>query len=217
MRQLKHLEMNGQTGRASIVQQGRAIDELENRLEKRHVKKCDPSIPLHLLATYTARSAISSMRLSVHHAQQYLDKGAELYQSEKDMLLTLGLHVIVVDNHVYSTKSLEGYLWHVAVSFAFEAFILVLTQIITRDEGKVVDRAWMPVHHVFESYPGLITDTRNPLYFATGKQEGEGGSAATVSARGASVYLQATYPKKTQIITSHSESVPRRNRAIITS
>ena len=51
MRTLKNLERDAQAGRASIAQQERVIDELEARLEKQFLKKCDPSIPLHLLAT----------------------------------------------------------------------------------------------------------------------------------------------------------------------
>ena len=165
MRGLKSL---GQSGGASIVQQERAVDELENRLDKRFLKKCDPSIPLHLLATYLVRSSICSMRLSVHHPRQQSDEGAGVSQKQKDVLFALALQVIVYDNLAYSTKSLEGYLWHVAVYFGFEAFILLLTELITRVEGEAVDRAWAEIGLVYDNHPGLILESRNALYYAIG-------------------------------------------------
>lgn len=168
MLQLKSLQTSALTGRPSIAQQDRAIDELENRIESRFLKKCDPSIPLHLLATYLGRAAICSMRLSAHHPRQDPDKGASLLQNEKDMLFTIGLQVLVYDHLAYSTKSIEGYLWHVIMQFQFEAFILVLTELLSRVEGEAVDRAWMQVNQVYEDHPDLITNTRSALYYAMG-------------------------------------------------
>jgi hypothetical protein len=168
MRRVKSLAKNGQTGRALVAQQELAVGELENRLEKRFLKKCDPSIPLHLLATYLVRSSICSMRLSVHHPRQHSNEGTGVSQEEKDMLFALALQVISYDNLAYSTKSLEGYLWHVAVYFGFEAFILALTELTTRVEGEAVDRAWTQVSQVYENHPGLILEPRNALYHAIG-------------------------------------------------
>jgi Fungal specific transcription factor domain len=168
MRQLKKLEKSAEPGGASIDQLDKAIEEMENRLEKRFLKKCDPSIPLHLLATYLVRSSICSMRLSARHPRQFLDKGARLRQDEKDMLFALGLQVIVYDNLAYTTKSLEGYLWHVVLYFGFEAFILVLTELITRVEGEETDQAWTQVNQVYENRPELITESKNALYYAIG-------------------------------------------------
>jgi hypothetical protein len=168
MRQLKSLAKNGQTRRASISQQERAVDEMENVLDKRFLKKCDPYIPLHLLATYLVRSSICSMRLSVHHPRQQSDEGAGPSQAQKDVLFALALQVIVYDNLAYSTKSLDGFLWHVAVYFGFEAFILVLTELTTRVEGEAVDRAWAQISQVYENHTALILESRNALYYAIG-------------------------------------------------
>jgi hypothetical protein len=168
MRRLRSLATSSQTGRASTAQKERAVDELENRLGQRFLKKCDPYIPLHLLATYLVRSSICSMRLSAHHPRQHSGEGAGMSQEQKDTLFALALQVIVYDNLAYSTKSLEGYLWHVSVYFGFEAFILVLTELTTRLEGEAVDRAWAQISQVYENHPILIMESRNALYYAMG-------------------------------------------------
>ena len=170
MRQLKIIEKNHgpMSGLATIEQQGQAINELEYRLEQGYLKKCDPSIPFHLLAIHLARSSICHMRLSAHHPRQYPDRGAGLSQDETDKLFALGLQVVAYDKLTYSTKSLEGYLWHVVMNFPFEAFILVLTELITRVEGETVDRAWMHVNQAYEDHPELFSEPRNALYYAIG-------------------------------------------------
>jgi hypothetical protein len=112
MRQLRIIEKNCGTmnGLAIIAQQGQAINELKIRFEQRYLKKCDPSIPFHLLAIHLARSSICCMRLSAHHPRQYPDKDAGLSQEEKDKLFALAVQVVVYDNLTYPIKCLEGYL-----------------------------------------------------------------------------------------------------------
>lgn len=72
------------------------------------------------------------------------------------------------DNLAYSTKSLQGYLWHVVINFPFEAFILLLTQLITRVGGEAVERAWTQVTQVYQHHPEFVTEARNALYHALG-------------------------------------------------
>lgn len=106
MRILKQLQKNGPTAKASIAQQDQPINDLENRLSTKLLTKCDPSVPVHLLSTHVARSALCSMRLSAHHPRQYRDKGTALPQSGKDMLFSLGLQILVYDNLAYTTNSI---------------------------------------------------------------------------------------------------------------
>ena len=61
-----------------IAEKDKAIDALEVRFQEKFIKYCDPSIPLHLLASFVARSIICTMRLMAHHPRQYPDKGASM-------------------------------------------------------------------------------------------------------------------------------------------
>lgn len=171
LRQLKTIE-NDQRGASRamrMAEEERAIDALETSLDQGYLRKCDSSIRFHLLAIYLGRSSVCQMRLSTRHPQMYPDKGASLPREEKDRLFFLGLQVLTYDNRVYSDKSLAPYLWHVAMSFPFEAFILVLTELLTRTDGDIIDRAWTNVSQVYEDHPELITESRtNALFFAVG-------------------------------------------------
>lgn len=171
MRQLKVIENDHPRASSAIrmAEEARAIDALETRLDQGYLRKCDSSIPLHLLAIYLGRSSVCQLRLSTHHPQMYLDKGAGLPQEERDRLFFLGLQILTYENLVYSNKSLAPYLWHVSINFPFEAFILILTELLTRNDCEIIDRAWTKVNQAYENHPELITESRtNALFFAVG-------------------------------------------------
>jgi Fungal specific transcription factor domain len=167
IRRLKGLEQNGELAgmTTSVADQDKIVDELEKRLEEGYLKYCDPSIPLHQLAINLGRSAVWRLRISTHRPRQ----NANQPQEEKDMLFALGLQVILYDNLTHSTKSLEGYLWHVVIYFPYDVFILVLKELLTRVEGEGVDRAWTLINHVYEDHAELcMTESRNALHCAVG-------------------------------------------------
>lgn len=170
IRQLQVMYKNSKVTHVTcLAQKMRLMDECEGRLDQSILKELDLSIPLHLFALYLAKSAFLQMRLSACHPQQYPDRGASLPKEEKDKLFDMALQIIAYDSLTYSNKSLGGYLWHVIMHFPFEAFILVLTELLTRLKGDDVDRAWLRVKQAYEDHPELITEApKTPLYFALG-------------------------------------------------
>ncbi|KAK9352189.1 fungal-specific transcription factor domain-containing protein [Lipomyces doorenjongii] len=152
----------------SMQVKDKAINELENRLEQKYLRYCDTSIPLHLLSSLLARTAVCQMRLKAHHPRQYPDKGANMPQSEKDMLFSTSLKMIEYDNLTHASKCIQGYLWHVNVFFQLDAFIYILSELRARVAGELVDKAWQQVNLVYDYHPEMITDRRHALYFAIG-------------------------------------------------
>jgi len=151
-----------------LAEKDRAIDALEIQFEKKFVQYCDPSIPLHLLVIYVAKSVICTMRIMAHHPRQYPDKGASMPQREKDMLFTESLKEMEYDSLGHTTKSIRGYLWHVTSHFQLDAFIYLVSELRHRTSGDLVERAWQQIKISYENRPELITDTKNSLYVAIG-------------------------------------------------
>lgn len=148
-----------------MVEEERAINALEGRLEEGYLNDCDPSIPFHQLALYLARSSICQMRLAARHPRRC----GEVSREDRDQLFSLGLQVLSYDNLTYASRDLQPFLWHVGMSFPFEAFILVLTELLSRREGEHVDQAWAKVDQIYHDHGDLITAAKaNPLYFALG-------------------------------------------------
>lgn len=151
-----------------IPEKDKAIDELEKRFDEKFIRFCDPSIPLHLLAIYVAKSVICTMRIMAHHPRQYPDKGASMPQKEKDMLFSESLKELEYNSLGHTTKCIQGFLWHTTSHFQFDAFIYIISELRHRTEGDLVERAWQQVIFSYEHRPEMITDTKNSLYVAMG-------------------------------------------------
>lgn len=160
--------LSSATGPELIPDKDRAIDELEARFQEQFLRYCDPSIPLHLLTIYVAKSVICTMRIMAHHPRQYPDKGASMPQKEKDMLFTESLKELEFDSLGHTNKCVQGYLWHVASHFQLDAFIYLLSELRHRTSGELVDRAWRQIELSFQNRPEMINDTKNSLYVAIG-------------------------------------------------
>lgn len=200
MRHLKRpmaTNKNGQTMSAaiSINQKDKAIDDLENRLEKDFLRYCDLSIPFHLLASYMAKSSICHIRLAAHHPSQYPDTGLSLEQDEKDTLFSISLKIIEYDNLAHATNGLDRYLWHVNIFFPFEAFIYILSELRYRSEGEMGARAWRQVHQIYDHHPELIMDTGNALYVAIGNLAVKAWERTSGETQNCQAVHQATMPR----------------------
>lgn len=145
----------------------RAIDELENALEEKFVKHCDPSIPLHLVTLLVARSAVRMVRLAAHHPRCYQERGERMTQSEKDRLFAICMDVAEYGNVLQTTKTTQRYLWHVDYHFPWDVLIYMLSELRHRTVGKETAKAW---HFIDVSctryYRQLGPKARSPLHLA---------------------------------------------------
>lgn len=93
----------------STVEKDRLIDRFEERLERVYLRFCDPALPLHLIASGGARSAICKMRLMAHHPSQHATKDASLSPSEKSDIFTWSVKMVEYDVLGQSTPLLKNF------------------------------------------------------------------------------------------------------------
>ncbi|TID22922.1 hypothetical protein E6O75_ATG02096 [Venturia nashicola] len=150
----------------SMAKKDETINALEQTLQQKFLKYCDPLIPLHNLTAIAARAAICGMRLRAHHPRQYADGGASMSQSERDTLFTLSLKIMQYDTLVHATPSLHKFLWHVRVYFQWHALIYLLTEMRFRKVGPEAEKAWEQVEDVFQYHAEILNQDDYALYSA---------------------------------------------------
>ncbi|KAK1596701.1 fungal-specific transcription factor domain-containing protein [Colletotrichum navitas] len=146
----------------------RSIDELEGRLEERYLRHINTDIPLNLLTTHLARSAVCQLRLSVYHPIRYPEAASGLSPEQLDLLLENSLEVVRYDIEAHAAASLQRYAWHVFNFFPFETFVLLVGTLSRRPESPVADAAWSVIGQVYENHPRFASDTDLPLHRAIG-------------------------------------------------
>ncbi|KAL8685373.1 MAG: hypothetical protein Q9218_007801 [Villophora microphyllina] len=153
---------------ASLAEKDAAIDELEERLERKYLKHCDPQITLHFLTKIFSRTALWRMRLVAHHPRHYPDRGASMPTAEKDLLCRLSLNMIENDNIAHRNKSADRFAWFVNTNFQFPAFIYLISELRHRTRGELSDRGWDAIAEGFQNRIGFISEKRqSPMFKAT--------------------------------------------------
>jgi hypothetical protein len=151
------------TSEISIAERDQTINELQEILESKFLRFCDPLNPVHFLSGALARSSLATMRFKVHHPRGRA--GQTIPTEELDMLFTSSLRIIEYDNLGHSTQSVQRFLWHIKSHFAWDPFIYLLTELRRRTTGNEVERAWQQVDEAYQHHGEFLT-MRSPLHDA---------------------------------------------------
>ncbi|KIW93273.1 uncharacterized protein Z519_05878 [Cladophialophora bantiana CBS 173.52] len=143
------------------------INELEQRLEEKFLRYCDPSIPIQFMTIIIGRGAINSMRLMAHHPRKWT-KGKDIPAAEREYLWNVSMTLLEGINLAHSSKQLRRFMWHTRVFFVWQAFIYILNELKERTIGDEVDKAWQEVEEVYRHHPHFVTDYKKPLHVAVG-------------------------------------------------
>jgi hypothetical protein len=143
------------TATVALSVKDKAIDELDETIKRKFLRFCDPSVPWHFMCVYLAKAIILMLRFIAHNADQQAGPTTYRSQSETDMLFNISLQVISYSNMAYTTKEMQGFIWHVNMNFQWKAFIYLVSQLRYRSYGPEVDNAWKQVQMVYEFHPDL--------------------------------------------------------------
>ncbi|KAK2756714.1 hypothetical protein FQN54_005160 [Arachnomyces sp. PD_36] len=152
--------------RATTAEKDKAIDDIEQMMEDKFLKYCDPAVPLHFITSIVARSAVCKMRVLAHHPSKRPGGEESMPVSEVNLLFTNSLKTIEYDNLAQSSRSISRFMWHVDVHFQWLSFIYLLSQLRSRTSGEEADRAWREVGETFHNRPEIISDAKNALHQA---------------------------------------------------
>ncbi|KAH0276354.1 hypothetical protein KCU91_g3908, partial [Aureobasidium melanogenum] len=119
-----------------------AIEDLEQRLENRLLKYCDPSIPMHKLLRLFCRGAVTRIKLTLAEAP----------------------------NSFARDKAIQKYLWQANAFFPIDAFMFLLGEIAYRTIEQPLpvplETVWAEIEKAYEYQPRLLYDESNAIYSA---------------------------------------------------
>lgn len=151
----------------SIEEKERGIQDLEQLLERKYVRFCDPSVPVEFMSMLVTRSATNGMRLMAHHPRRYA-RDEDVPESERKLLWTTALKLIELDNLIHASKSMLKFKWHTDAYFQWQSLIYALTEMRKHPLEEYVDRGWTQINEVFQNHPDFVTDLKKPINFAAG-------------------------------------------------
>ncbi|KAL8953628.1 MAG: hypothetical protein Q9222_000514 [Ikaeria aurantiellina] len=148
-----------------------AIDEaarsLEEILETKYLRYCDPTQPLHFLTMVLARHSVNIVRFLSHHPRRW----ASIEQtplSERQWIWGVSIKIIEQHSMLMSNPTLKPYAWHAPYFMQWHAFIHVLDTLCAQPLAADAEKAWKLVGTTYENNSDLVFDTRKPVHVAVG-------------------------------------------------
>jgi hypothetical protein len=158
------------TSRMTLREKDTVIDNLEDILESKYLRYCDPSNSLHCFASILARSIVCKMRLMAHNPRQFAERKIKVPQSERNLIFANGMKWMEYVNLMLVNTSLRKYLWQINSGLLWESLVYVLIETRQRKVGPEVDRIWELIGGVFSNYNKILILSKptEPLYAALG-------------------------------------------------
>ena len=144
-----------------------ALKEIEELLETKYLRYCDPTQPLHLLTLLTARLSMNNVRFLTHHPRRW----ASIEQtplSERQMVWELSIKLLEQYTMWQSNPQLKQFAWHAAYFRQWPAFIHILDTLRANPQIAHADKAWQLIGSLYENNPDMVLETRKPIHVAVG-------------------------------------------------
>lgn len=121
-----------------LVDKLNAINGLEIKLQAKYLQHCDSQTALHILARYYAVYTISKMKIAAYAT-------APQSEQHQEKLMQTCLDAIEAYIACWADSAIEKFLWFLATTVPFLAYVHLLFHLRLRPSGELADRAWAVV------------------------------------------------------------------------
>lgn len=146
------------------------INKIEDQLESKYMRYCDPFNTLHTYVSIIIRSSLCKMRLFAHNPRSFAGKAGQIPDKERDIVFSNATKLLGYATMMRGgTPGLGKYMWQIGTSYLWNTMLYVLIEIRRRRNGPEVDHAWQLIGQVFSHYPQVSEKPAGAVYTALGK------------------------------------------------
>lgn len=151
----------------SIMPNDEAIQIMEDNIETRYLRYCDPSDPLHLTTILFARYSMNVCRFMARHPRRWKSR-EDMPEPERKYVWDVSVKLLEQLDMIQSSPHLQKFAWNFTYYLQWSAFVHVLDTL--RADPLIPDatKAWRLVETTFRNTPMMITNTKRTLYVAVG-------------------------------------------------
>ncbi|KAL6857306.1 fungal-specific transcription factor domain-containing protein [Trichoderma novae-zelandiae] len=154
----------------SLAGKDSIIKGVEDHLESKYLRYCDPSSPLDTFISVMARSAVCKMRLFAHNVRQFAHMSAKASQKDHEVSFFNAMKLLEYANLVQGGHmGLDKFTWQIGTSYLWNTMLYLLIEVRARKTGPDVDKAWRLIGVVFSRCPQVLEEFAGSVYVALGK------------------------------------------------
>ncbi|KAK4940956.1 hypothetical protein LTR10_019000 [Elasticomyces elasticus] len=143
------------------------LTTIEELLETKYLRYCDPTQPLQLITVLFARTALNTGRFQAHHPRKW-GSLEQIPESERQYVWDLSLKLLEQNHMAQSSPHLQQFAWHAAWFLQWHALIHVLDTLRSNPLMADASKAWQLIRYTYENNPGMVWNTKRPIYVAVG-------------------------------------------------
>ena len=133
-----------------------AILELEDILERKFLRYCDPFESLHTFVSIMIRAGLCRMRLLAHNPRRFAERGAAIPQAERDIVFVNVTKMLEYAALVQENQAIHKYMWQISTTYLWNLILYALIEARHRKTGPEVNRLWQLIGIVFSQYPNAF-------------------------------------------------------------
>ncbi|KPI44268.1 putative transcriptional regulatory protein [Cyphellophora attinorum] len=145
----------------------RLVKQVEEVMETRYLRYCDPTQPLHLFTLLGTRGAIKLMKFMCHHPRRWahLDHVPE---EEVQLIWDLTNGILEYYHAMQTNPSIRRFKWTVSYFIQWHAVIHVLDTLRTTPMREGAEKAWTLIDSIYELNTHMMLSTHRPVFMAVG-------------------------------------------------
>ncbi|KAI1658937.1 putative C6 transcription factor [Daldinia decipiens] len=153
-----------------LAEKDRIIDQIEDHLETKYLRYCDPLSSLHTFVSIMVRSSIGKMRVFSHSPRSSANRPIKMPQSERNIVFANCMKLLEYLTVLHGgPNNMEKYMWQFGTSYLWGTMLYVLIETRNRKKGPEVDRTWQLIGEVYSHYPPMFEESAGPVFAAIGK------------------------------------------------
>lgn len=154
----------------TLAKKDSVINQIEDHLERKYLRYCDPSNTLHTFVSVVSRSCVCKMRLFAHHPRRFANSPAKAPQSERNIVFENAMKLLEYVTLIRGGyNGLNKYMWQVGASYLWRVMLYVLIEARHRKTGPEVDKSWQLIGVAFSQDPQASEGSPGPVHRALGK------------------------------------------------
>jgi hypothetical protein len=154
--------------RTTIAERDRMVDQIEDTLERKYLRYCDPSNAQHYFTSIMGRATICKLRLMAHNPRHFAENGTKVPQKEREVIFANAMRLLQYVNLIITNQSLRKLMWQVGAGHFWDTLVYVLIEARQLKTGPEVDKIWELIGGLFSKYPQFVADHAEPKYAVLG-------------------------------------------------
>ena len=143
------------------------IKEMEDMIETKYLRFCDPSQPLQFQTLLGGRLSTNLIRFIAHHPRRWADLD-QVPASERQMVWSIVIQLLEQYSMLQSSPQLRCFAWSVPYFIQWHAVIHVLDTLRADPLHQDALKAWRLINTIYESNSDMLLSTKRPIFVAVG-------------------------------------------------